>query len=666
MILHGDCKDVMEDLPACEYDSMITDPPAGIAFMNKEWDKDKGGRDGWIKWMSGVMREAHRVLKPGAHGFVWALPRTSHWTATALEDAGFEIRDIVMHVFGSGFPKSLNISKAIDKAAGAEREVVGKLPAGSGPLKNGHVASTGGGMSIGSERSPEINITIPATPEAKQWDGWGTALKPAAEKYIYIRKPFVSVDVDTELWLTNDLLKEICLSQLNAPYAKQILELSPNDSKTAEKLSSVQWLVAVSNIQRSLEELEKTDMFKSQEVGIIILSIVALWSDTLNVVSSAVNKFTTETVTDLTTQLRILNSLALKITQGCTTRDEMNQNGLKSSVLNVENDLNDLKEKLKGILLLFVTDNASSVAKHIANSCHTLPAIEGDHLEGPLSEDIILIRKPLSESTVAKNVLAYGTGGINIDVSRVELGDEKQPSGSGKDSPEMRRTMSGGKFTKKDKNITPPQGRFPANFITSHSEHCTESQCDIECAIKLLDEQSGVSKEPLRNERVNKSIWGSSNNSFQGIRGHGDSGGASRFFYCAKSSKAERNKGCEGMEIKKDVEHAHGRYRCKTCGKLKLDHNPCKCGDAANFERIQVNQNHHPTVKAQKLMRYLIQMITPPGGKVLDPFCGSGSTGVAARDLGYEFLGIEKESEYFEIAVRRTTNKHEEFKESRV
>lgn len=150
-------------LPDASVDAIVTDPPAGIAFMGKGWDSDKGGRDQWIAWLAGVMRECLRVLKPGGHALVWALPRTSHWTATAIEDAGFEIRDVVMHLFGTGFPKSLDVSKAIDKAAGAEREIVGA------------------GRWAGREG-------LPSSTAARQWSGWGTALKPAAEHWILARK----------------------------------------------------------------------------------------------------------------------------------------------------------------------------------------------------------------------------------------------------------------------------------------------------------------------------------------------------------------------------------------------------------------------------------------------------------------------------------------------
>lgn len=105
---HGDALSVLKQLPDRCIDSMVTDPPSGIAFMNRDWDKNKGGRDRWIDWLSQIMSEAHRVLKPGAHAFVWALPRTSHWTGLALEAAHFIPIDVHHHTFGSGFPKSYN------------------------------------------------------------------------------------------------------------------------------------------------------------------------------------------------------------------------------------------------------------------------------------------------------------------------------------------------------------------------------------------------------------------------------------------------------------------------------------------------------------------------------------------------------------------------------
>ena len=111
-LINGDSLEILKKLPNNSFDSMVTDPPAGIAFMGKKWDKDKGGRKLWIAWLESIMTEAFRTLKPGAHILVWAIPRTSHWTATAVENAGFEIKDVVTHIFGSGFPKNHSILPA--------------------------------------------------------------------------------------------------------------------------------------------------------------------------------------------------------------------------------------------------------------------------------------------------------------------------------------------------------------------------------------------------------------------------------------------------------------------------------------------------------------------------------------------------------------------------
>jgi site-specific DNA-methyltransferase (adenine-specific) len=181
---HGDALDVLRTLPDASVHAVVTDPPSGIAFMNMAWDDDRGGRAQWVAWLAEIMCEAYRVLKPGAHGLVWALPRTSHWTACALEDAGFEIREKVYHLQGSGFPKALDISKAIDAELGATREVVGY-----GDVQRASCSQPYGQGATQDVSRDERTITAPATPEAAQWDGYKTALKPAAEEWILIRKP---------------------------------------------------------------------------------------------------------------------------------------------------------------------------------------------------------------------------------------------------------------------------------------------------------------------------------------------------------------------------------------------------------------------------------------------------------------------------------------------
>lgn len=383
-LFQGDCFWELMCLESNSVDALVTDPPAGIGFMGKEWDHHKGGRKQWVAWMTEVMCEAYRVMKPGAHGLVWALPRTSHWTATALEDAGFEVRDVVTHLFGSGFPKSLDVSKAIDKAAGIEREVIGQRDTMTGSNKETNWKCS----------SPRImDVTAPATDAAKKWQGWGTALKPASEHWI-------------------------------------------------------------------------------------------------------------------------------------------------------------------------------------------------------------LVRKPCSEKTVAANVLKWGTGALNIDGSRIACTDKaKFPEGivsKSENNYGAGQGLYGDRPRPADKNT---QGRFPANLVLSEGE-----------AVEMLDAQSGKlhARGNIGKSKGGKGLYG--HGPCQNEFGAGDSGGASRFFYVAKISKSERNAGAD---------------------------------------------NTHPTVKPKKLMAYLIRMVTPPGGTVLDPFMGSGSTGVAAIDAGFKFVGVEQDEEYFKIAQKR-------------
>ena len=252
-VYRGNCLEVMKGIPDNYVDTIITDPPAGIGFMGKEWDKDKGGRQQWISWFAEIMEEAKRCLKPGGAALVWALPRTSHWTATALEDAGFVIKDVVHHIFGEGFPKSTCIGSQIDKKGGdplsflefakelgkaikksnynfsdidrilgvkssscywVRGDYRGKLPPQKHWIKLKKLLNLDKDLEqlyneaereiIGQKntnltvyqkiaeknQSGNINITVPATEEAKTWDGWRShGLKPACEHWILCHKP---------------------------------------------------------------------------------------------------------------------------------------------------------------------------------------------------------------------------------------------------------------------------------------------------------------------------------------------------------------------------------------------------------------------------------------------------------------------------------------------
>jgi DNA modification methylase len=177
-VFFGNCLDVMKALPDASVDSIVCDPPYGLGFMGKAWDALPPG----VEWAA----ECLRVLKPGGHLVAFGGTRTVHRLATAIEDAGFEIRDAISWCYWSGFPKSLDVSKAIDKAAGAEREVVGtRITGATHRDTRTECSATAFGM------GPVVQVTAPATPEAARWAGFGTAIKPAVEPAVLARRPLV-------------------------------------------------------------------------------------------------------------------------------------------------------------------------------------------------------------------------------------------------------------------------------------------------------------------------------------------------------------------------------------------------------------------------------------------------------------------------------------------
>lgn len=217
-LYHGDCVEVLAELPEASVDAVVTDPPYGISFMGRQWDQpgqfgsargdgrprgghanSRGAHDAMAagsydlspaamlnfqRWCTEWATECLRVLKPGGHLVAFGGSRTWHRLAAAIEDAGFEMRDSIAWLYGSGFPKSLDVSKAIDKAAGAQREVLGQHPS---PAAN---KPGGAALNMSAVGMPDTAvITAPATASAKQWQGWGTALKPSFEPIVVARKP---------------------------------------------------------------------------------------------------------------------------------------------------------------------------------------------------------------------------------------------------------------------------------------------------------------------------------------------------------------------------------------------------------------------------------------------------------------------------------------------
>jgi site-specific DNA-methyltransferase (adenine-specific) len=177
----GSVAEVLADYNDNSFDGLLCDPPYGLSFMGKRWDYDVPSVEDWAACL--------RVLKPGAPLLAFGGSRTFHRIVCGIEDAGFEIRDSLMWIFGSGFPKSLNVGKALDKAAGAERPVVGsRTLTGNAAVSTKDKGGTYGVM-VGTAPSKVVDVTGPATELAQQWDGYGTALKPAHEPICLARKP---------------------------------------------------------------------------------------------------------------------------------------------------------------------------------------------------------------------------------------------------------------------------------------------------------------------------------------------------------------------------------------------------------------------------------------------------------------------------------------------
>jgi DNA modification methylase len=221
-VRHGDCRDVLAGMADNTFHACVTDPPYGLEFMGKEWDKFPQTKNAWAtrdksedltgkssspflaaqvncyqagssfqSWCEEWAREVYRVLKPGAHLLAFGGTRTEHRLVCAIEDAGFEIRDKVLWLYGAGFPKSHDVSKAIDKALGADREVVGVREYAGGHVQRSSPDKLAPPIGTFVRSQDDRLETAPATPEAQQWAGWGTALKPAYELITVARKPLV-------------------------------------------------------------------------------------------------------------------------------------------------------------------------------------------------------------------------------------------------------------------------------------------------------------------------------------------------------------------------------------------------------------------------------------------------------------------------------------------
>ena len=533
-ILVGDCREVMQTLEANSVDAIVTDPPYGLEFMGKEWDRlgatveavepdsiaafggssPFGGGGQSIRygksassmqtWHQSWAVEALRVLKPGGHMVAFGGTRTHHRLMCAIEDAGFEIRDCLMWLYGSGFPKSLDVGKAMDRQRG-DYDAKCRVALWLRP----HVERIGfdvvsRAFGFADETMARARWTTTSQPAVPRWDQW-TQLKELCG---------FGDEMDAEVWRMN--------GEKGKPgenwYKREVLGETKRGAQT-----------------------ESTGRYGA-------------WGDGITPTAPA---------TDLARQW---------------------------------------------------------------DGWHT--ALK------PSYEPIVLARKPLIGS-VAANVTQYGTGGINVDGCRVEglAGDGRW--GKGVEDASHIAFYPGNDTSSAASPIRPNAlGRWPANTILGCA--CDGETHEPSCSVAMLDAQSGERKSGGQGHNgpaQGKSYNGGFHNRVPG--NIADTGGASRFFYTAKASRAERNKGLEGMP-----------ERITDDGRSVPIDNAYLRGETKR-------QNHHPTVKPLDLMQWLVRLITPPGGVVLDPFGGSGSTLVAADREGFNGIYIDMDEEYAAIARKR-------------
>ncbi len=581
MILHGDSLEVLKTIDADSVDAVMTDPPYGLSFMGKKWDYDVPSKELWA--------EVLRVLKPGGHLLSFGGTRTYHRMVCAIEDAGFEIRDCIFWHFGSGFPKSLNVYKAAQKA-GLVCECAVNLPYVCSQEMPSMQNKLDAENSVPGDTQSDVLESVHKQAEFSQNDG---QIQDAAVHLSSLQSGLsseVAQSAQDMLVQVQGHSQTIAPGNLGAPSLNSAEHEGTNTRRSLRReKSSVE---GRSDVQAEQGQLYRPEVRPLSE-GILGDGAQGRLCDG----TSASDGETSQAHT---------NENGSCASQG---PQHKKQSHFKSGTISEQSG----PQTCRGCGKAIIDKGLGTALK-------------------PATEPIVLARKPLSESTVAKNVLKHGCGALNIDGSRIGFSESENI--------DFTKVQDGNIYggngiygEAEQKQTTPlfkPNGRWPANVLFDES------------AAEMLDEQSGDCKAKRGKDSSGTSIYGSSIKTAQATTPN-DSGGASRFFYVAKASKRERNAGLEGMP-----ERITGAFD----GNVDHEHGNRKIGASPDKPTAKA-QNHHPTVKPIKLMEYLCKLITPPGGTILDPFCGSGSTGVAAVGLGFKFIGIEREAEYVTIANKR-------------
>ena len=632
----GDCLEILSAMPEMSVDAIVTDPPYGLSFMGKKWDYDVPDEAVW--------RECLRVLKPGGHLLCFAGTRTQHRMAVRIEDAGFEIRDMIAWVYGSGFPKSadvskhldaherktwLNVCKALDKtdqcAILETWKRFSKTVSNAGLLFTKSETATG--TNTPKNGSALASVVLQANHENRD------ALAVIAELRLSEAPHITEVSLPSVLSFAENIIMESSDHAITAERLQERLGVTILEQNGIALGVVRDWQNA--NITDNLKAVEALkiwlgDKLSSKRADTVALC-AALTGDLKHIILSQSETFRSFDMTRQTDCASAINVTIMESTAASLISFMVNT--LRSKAI----------DKAAGAEreVVGVAGKSGSIRNNMASDfaggeyMSTAPATpEAQQWSGwgtalkPAMEMITVARKPLI-GTVAENVLRYGTGAINVDGCRVDACDGSNRSRDNSKC-EQDQFFSG----KKRINQIIPHGigRFPANLIHDGSDE----------VMGLFPQQNGVIG--ARREGGDKSI-SSGGGHTQSIPqrivgGVKDSGSAARFFYCAKASKVDRDEGCEGLAAKQVGTYAQDEWSRQHMGNTP---------DAIREPR----RNHHPTVKPTDLMRYLCRLITPPGGIVLDPFMGSGSTGKAAVLEGFNFIGIEREPEYMEIARAR-------------
>lgn len=611
-LINGDCLEEMKNLEANSIDTIITDPPYGLSFMGKKWDYDVPSIE--------IFEEMLRVAKPGATLLCFAGSRTQHRMAVNIEDAGWILKDCIMWLYGSGFPKATDISKQLDK--GHEREVIGKLKTNT-KMQGGNY-----GGEKDDKKNGVIDITEPSTSEAKLWNGWKShGLKPAYEPIIVAMKP-------NEGTYANNALKH-GVSGLNIDGGR-IGDFKPTQG-SAQIYQSNEWKgkrkeYPVPNhtgrfpANIILDRIEEQLFTLIDNIDIITEKVIKQYYENYKVPTMW------ERVQDISEQdEKVLQSDMLQ--QGSKELSESNDREETQKGINRINEEKQDSEDWKGKPEIQRVLSKQGVQIHKSNR------IESGGIEDSQADDNKRVNSRTQDSNgdeikqTSKELRNSSSQKRNKDgQQRGESRDNKQYKSHTVTSP-----VDSGKQEIEVLARDVPEAWLRYFRPTGYSVISPNSSS------KMLDEQSGISKSSDAVRKNNRG-WGDGikygKGNAQDSNGFNDKGGASRFFYTAKASKSERNAGCEGLEEKRKC------YMAKANGTGE----PSMKND--NF--TSYSKNHHPTVKPLKLMEYLSTLTkTPTRGVVLDPFMGSGTTGIACKNTGRDFIGIELDTEYFKIAQSR-------------